>query len=51
MGPRNLIVLLIVLIVLFSVFDRGARLPYAYGGGGVATLIVVLIVLWVLGWL
>jgi hypothetical protein len=47
--PR-ILVILIVLVVLFGAFDRGQRLHYAYPGGAVGLLVLILVLGLLFGW-
>lgn len=40
---RNPIIIVVILLILFGVFDRGERVPYGYGGGIVGVLVLILV--------
>lgn len=48
--PRSALFILIVIVILFAAFDRGARVPVVYPGGVLGLLIVILLLGWLLQW-
>jgi hypothetical protein len=50
MGPRDLLIVVLVLVVLFGVLDRGARVAPVYPGSVAGLIVLIIVVAWLFGW-
>lgn len=50
MGPRDLLIVLLVLVIIFGVFDRGARLAPVYPGSAAGLIVLIIVLAWIFRW-